>query len=145
MLVLILSTIAGGALSQMAGAQGDPSTLPTQIDKDDPRFSNDTAVNFTGCQSEVCAEDGPIVYMPFGCEGTSANPHKSKTGKKNNKEEITAKSRTKCAVPVSRLEARNNLYRNHFLWWGMEGKPGFAAKFNASFVEAVAVTKCNKE
>lgn len=102
-------------------------------------------MNFTGCQSEVCAEDGPIVYMPFGCEGTSANPHKSKTGKKNNKEEITAKSRTKCAVPVSRLEARNNLYRNHFLWWGMEGKPGFAAKFNASFVEAVAVTKCNKD
>jgi hypothetical protein len=111
--ILLLVTIVWVGSAMATGAyQATNGTFPGEdrIDLEDPRIGDEVAKEFAreiggDCGAEVCAEEPPVVFMPYGCEGTSQNPHQSST----ERTEITAKSFTTCAVKIRRVSATNQL------------------------------------
>lgn len=141
--------LMGGSYSVAAdNPDWAPRELPDGIAIDDPRIGTDTASDFykpEDCSGEVCAEQVAVYFMPFGCEGNSDNPHRSTTEAEQGSNEITEKSKTKCPNQIKRVTVANQLWRNHFLFWGKEGTTGYESKRDKRHVEAVAVTACNND
>ncbi len=145
---LILIMLLSNAAPSDARKKNHRPNFPQEVAMDDSSVISDTAHEFTAsqdCRGDVCAAQVQVVFMPFGCEGTSDNPHKSRFAEDRGRWEITGKSQTKCEQMIKRVTAANQLYRNHLVYWGAEGTPGFKSKQDSKYVEAVAVTACNND
>lgn len=152
--VVLIALVLGSSAPTLGGRSRDksghhnPIRFPNQIAIDDSALGGSSAQEFAtkrGCASSICTEQWKVVISPFGCNGTSDNPHKSRRGEKRNKLEITAKSHTICGINVPSLMVSNRIYRDHIVFWGPEGRPGSDAKSSARSVTAVAVAPCNND
>lgn len=141
MLIVVLFTTFGLSLSVLADQREPNQRFPERIKMDDDAAWVEI-IRYDGARRQ--SSNGLHFFsVPASCKGRPDSPHYSRTGDNSGKSEITAKAWIKCGADADHLYIENQIFRNHFAWWGDEGKKGKVFRRNAVEAEAVAVTVCN--
>lgn len=97
------------------------------------------------CQGKISGSQVPKIELnPLGCYGQSDNPHFSRSGAVQGRNEITAYARSVCPSSVPMITVEAWVQRHHVIFVS-EGTHPRKTGYQTRQVQAVAVTRCDND